>query len=211
MAAPQFAVPAKPPRPGVVSIAGYLQFAVFAFALVNAIVSYLVAKSLIPELSEAFLSSGAPSAAEAEEFANLMAITMGVVYFCLLIWPGAFALLGIWTLRGVNGVRITTWILGGIAVLCGLFSVLTSGLQSTLTTSNTTGGGEYAWAQEIDVQSLMPGWFTAYSVIQNIVSTGMYAAVVILLLLPAAHEYFRPARQSVQPQIYLPYEPPGKL
>lgn len=208
MAAPQFAAPPKPPRPGVVSAAGYLQFAVFGFALLNAIIGYLVARAIIPDLTDALMTEGAPSNADAEDFANLLAISMGVVYFCLLIWPAAFALLGIWTLRGVNGVRITTWILGGIAVLCGLFSVLTSGLQSSLASTNTTGGGEYAWAENVDINALMPGWFEAYSIVSNIVSTGMYAAVVILLLLPKAHEYFRPARPQIQPQIYLPYEPP---
>jgi len=208
VAAPQFAVPAKPPRPGVVSTAGYLQFAVFGFALLNAIIGYLVARSIIPDLTDALMSEGAPSNADAEDFANLLAISMGVVYFCLLIWPGAFALLGIWTLRGVNGVRITTWILGGIAVLCGLFSVLTSGLQSSLASSNTTGSAEYSWAEGVDVNALMPDWFNAYSIVSNVISTGLYTAVVILLLLPKANDFFRPLRRPTQPQIYLPYEPP---
>lgn len=208
MAAPQFAVPAKPPRPGVVSTAGYLQFAVFGFALLNAIIGYLVVRSIVPDITDALIAAGAPSTDEAENFASVLAISSGVIFFCLLIWPGAIALLGIWILRGINGVRITTWIMGGIAVLCGLFSVLTAGLQNSLAASNTTGGGEYAWAQQIDVNALMPGWYSAYSVVSNIISTGMYAAIVILLLLPKANEFFRPQRAMTQPQIYLPYEPP---
>ncbi|GLZ77172.1 hypothetical protein Afil01_19790 [Actinorhabdospora filicis] len=210
MSAPMYAPmpqPPKPPRPGVVSAAGFLQFGVAAFALVTAVATFIIGKSITDDLTSALMDAGAPSQSQAQDFATVVVFTMGAVGFCGLIWPGVVALLGIWTMKGVNGVRITVWVLAGIAVLCDGIAVLASGLTTSQSLNLNNGTDDYKWAQNVDIQKLMPEWYDAYGAAVNGIALLMYVGIIVLLALPKANEYFRPVPKFPQQPVYLPYDP----
>lgn len=199
--------PPKPPRPGVVSTAAFLQFGVAAFALITAVVTFIIGRSISDDLTRALVDAGAPSQSQAQDFASVVVFTIGAAGFCGLIWPGAVALLGIWTLKGVNGVRITVWCLAGVAILCDGISVLASGMTTSQTLNLNNDTGDYKWAANVDIQKLMPEWYDAYGAAVNGIALLMYVGIVVLLALPKANEFFRRAPKFPQQPVYLPYDP----
>lgn len=206
MAVPQFDVPAKPPRPGIVTAAGYLQFAVVAWVFAMAIVGFFVTRSISDELVAAVLKDdNTLTQDQAQQVTDFVMLAAGIGVFCALILPGTVAILGIWTLKGVNGVRIATWVVAGIGVLCGLFGLLSTGLNTASTSFSGGTAQEKQLAAQLDLEKLMPSWYQPLEIVSGVVTTGMYAAIVVLLLLPKAHDFFRTIPRPPAQAVFVPY------
>ena len=168
--------PAAPKPPGAVFTASYLFAGVAALALVSAVGTFFA----IPEFSHHRSEEAADGAA-----GDLAAY--GLIAFAVLtiVFGGLCLLLSLLDGRGRQGARVTTWVVGGLAV-CFNIALLTAGFYDSV-----------PW----------------YGDMTRIVSAGMLLltlASVTLLALPASHGYFRAAgsaRQNVRPAFAPPLAP----
>lgn len=191
---PQTAQPESKPTPGTVNTAAYIQFAILALSLlalvfglmysqdsIDAAVASLKDQGASQDLVDAYEQSGSFSS-----IGQIVGLLLAVVY----------AVLGIFNRRGVNGARITTWILSGVFLLCG---------AATLALSSV-GGGTTDGVDMDKVTTAMtdavPGWYNIFGSVAGILQIAGYLVVIVLLALPASNEFFRKA----PPQLILPGE-----
>jgi hypothetical protein len=96
--------------------------------------------------------------------------------------------LGLFDLRGNNGARIATWVVGGIGVLCCGSGVLIGRLASGIGQNSNTAEMQAAQKQ---VQAAYPSWYTGVQTTLTVLALLALIVVIVLLALPAASEYFR--------------------
>jgi hypothetical protein len=194
-------VPA-PRRPAVVTAAGYLMIAVAVLGLVIAVLPlpYAGHVSAVAKQAYAHVNNGA---AIASAVSAVTYITL-VVY---LIAGGALAVLAVFNLRGNNGTRIATWVVGGIGVLCCGSGVLIGRLA---TIGRNTGDPAMQAAQN-QVQAAYPSWYAGVSTTLTTLGLLALVAVIVLLALPTSNEYFRRGRAVAAPGLPpLPYPQVGQ-
>jgi hypothetical protein len=114
-------------------------------------------------------------------------ITVGIE---LLIIAG-FAVLAIFVNRGAQPARIVTWVLSGLAVLCLGCGSLVNAIVPSLLSADTSGQGAAAAELLEIIRNNTPDWIYYLSSALNILVVLMLLAVIILLALPAANDYFR--------------------
>jgi len=190
---PQTAQPERKPTPGTVDTAAYIQFAILALSVlalvfglmysqdaIDAAVASLKDQGAKQDLVDAYEQSGSFSS-----IGQIVGLLLAVVY----------AVLGIFNRRGVNGARITTWVLSGVFLLCG---------AATLALSSVGSGGTTDGVDMDKVTTAMtdavPGWYNIFGSVAGILQILGYLVVIVLLALPASNEFFRKA----PPQLILP-------
>ncbi|HEY2792770.1 MAG TPA: hypothetical protein VGJ28_10455, partial [Micromonosporaceae bacterium] len=101
-----YAMPAAPrQRPGVVTAAGYLLFGVAALVLVSIIVSASTYSKEVTQLKVLYADDpNLHNLLSAAKIGLVGGILVDVIAVALLV------MLGIFNLRGSNGMRITTWV-----------------------------------------------------------------------------------------------------
>jgi hypothetical protein len=197
-------VPAPPDRrPSVVSAAGYLLFAVALLALVIAVLPLPYASDVSAAAKRAYahIENG-------DAISTAISATIYVTVVVYLIAAAGLFVLGLFNLRGNNGTRIATWVIGGVGVLCCGSGVLIGRLATGIGQSNNT--PEMQAAQK-EVQAAYPSWYTGVQTTLTILALLALILVIILLALPAANAYFRrgkaqPAEPGLPP---LPYPEVG--
>ncbi|MFG2332537.1 hypothetical protein ACGFMM_23270 [Streptomyces sp. NPDC048604] len=171
------APPAAPKPPGAVFAASYLFAGVAALALVSAVGTLFA----VPEFRHLRSEEAADSTAGDLAAYGLIAFAVFTIVF-----GGLCLLLALLDGRGRQGARVTTWVVGGVAVIFNI-ALLAAGFYDSV-----------PW----------------YGDLTRLVSAGMLLltlASVTLLALPASHGYFRAAisaRQSVRPAFAPPPTPP---
>jgi hypothetical protein len=179
--------PAKP-RPTVVKVAVLLMWATVAMQLITLVVSLLPNEQLSAALDRFYedhpeLSGGGGGGAGAAT----TTITVGIE---LLIIAG-FAVLAIFVNRGAQPARIVTWVLGGLAVLCLGCGSLANAIVPSLLSADTSGQGAAA-AELLDIiRENTPDWSYYLTSALNVLVVLALLAVIILLALPAANDFFR--------------------
>ena len=186
MAYPYAQAPAPRSRPITVTVSSYLLYAVAAVELVTAVIGLSVVGTMSRVIGDAYpeaLSSG------------FKTIAVGSAVFAAIteiLFAAGLAILAIFNSRGRQGSRITTWVIGGIALCCNGFGVLGSGLRFQ-TNIDPGNGGPSATQLQRELNDALPQWYTAATVTLAVISLLALLAVIILLALPASNAYFRPA------------------
>lgn len=187
--------PARP-RPGVVTISTYLLLLFAICQLISVVISLATIGTVREVMDDAYRDSTVEGA---QNVADLVVVVgVGTAIFLLV---AAFALfgLGLVNLRGKNGSRIATWIVGGILFCCSGFNLL-SGLAGGLSTPGDT-SGDMPSGEEIQrrLEEALPGWVTPVSMLLGVISLISLLAALILLALPKANEFFRKPTQQWEP------------
>jgi hypothetical protein len=173
-------------RPTVVTVATNLLYLVAAVQVVAAVNGLSVVGRMSTVVGNAYTGTAASAAKTA---------IVGTVVFSAVVeilFGAGLAILAIFNNRGKQGSRITTWVIGGIALCCNGLGVLGSGssFQSRLDPGN---GGPSSAELQRQIRDALPSWYTGISILLAVVSLLALLAVIILLALPAANQYFRPA------------------
>ncbi|MGC5051306.1 hypothetical protein ACLQ2S_07635 [Micromonospora sp. DT48] len=184
------------PRPGVVTISTYL---LLLFALCQ-LISVIISLSTIGTVREVMEDAYRDSTVEgAQNVADITVVITVVTVVFLLVMAFATAGLGLLNLRGKNGSRIATWIVGGILFCCTGLNLL-SGLAGNLSTPGDS-SGDMPSGEEIQrrLEDALPSWMTPVSILLGVISLIALLVALILLALPKANEFFRKPTQQWEP------------
>lgn len=209
------------PRPGAVSAAGYLLYGVTALSIIAAGV-YFAQLSSAGDIARRVAGPGD----DPEALATGARIGVGGVGAICLLAAVMFAICAAYNLRGRNGMRITTWAVGGLFALCLGCSAVGSGIGAAVgstTTTTTTGISSSSQA----VVNSFPAWYRVSISILEVVSVVLLLVTIILLGMPASNAYFRKPspmlmampggyQMPAYPPLYpppgqMPYPPPGQM
>jgi hypothetical protein len=197
-----------PRRPAVVSAAGYTLLGVAVAAVLLA---------LLPLPSASHVSAVARDAyanvENGDTTATAVSATIYVTVVVYLLAAAGLVVLARFDLRGANGARIATWIVGGVGVLCCGSGILIGRLASGVGTNTSA---EMQAAND-KVRAAYPSWLFPTQTTVTVLALLGLILVIILLALPASAAYFRPAvaQQPADPGLPpLPYpeiggEPPA--
>ncbi|HEY1489255.1 MAG TPA: hypothetical protein VGF84_24330 [Micromonosporaceae bacterium] len=174
-------------RPSAVTAAGYLLYLVAGLLVVNIIVSLTTISNALDFIRRTY-------AADPNQHTILTAAKIGIGFGIAvdIILVALVVVLAVFDLRGRNGMRITTWVIAGLGVLClgcGAFGNVTgSALKQNTGTGQTV---------TVDVKNVIPSWAKDASMAIDIISTLALIAVIILLALPASNAFFKKPPQMV--------------
>ena len=190
-------------RPGAVTAAGYLLYTVAALFLVSVVVGLSTAGKTLRATKDVLQQTSNRDATTAIKAGLFVGIGVDVVVVVV------FILMAVYVLRGSNAWRITAWVISGLGVLCTLCGVGGAGL-SRINSSNLTS------AQSQELKDAVPAWARDGQIAVNLLIAIALIAVIILLALPAANDFFRrPPMAFLPPGVgpayppYPMYPPPG--
>lgn len=180
-------------RPGVVTAAVALQWLMLLSTLIGTVAAIAfgddIAAAMRVELENQRV---APDIVDAVADGGNDPISLGLT----VALAAGYAVLGWFNLRGSRGARITTWVFSGVLLLCSVLGMVVS------TMAGNVGDG-------LDIDRVVdagyaaaPGWYDSWATVSGVVSLLCCAAVVVLLALPAAADYFR----TPEPDVVLPPE-----
>ncbi len=159
----------RPPRPVTVTAAAGLMLFQVVLSLLGAIMT-IANKDIIRDAAEAQQPADGPQM-DTDTIVNV-ALVFGIGFSVVIAI--VFVVLALLNLRGSNVARIITW------VVCGLFLCC-------------TGFGFIGSFQQTDA---VPGWYTAYSIINAVLALLIYIAVIVLLALPISNKFFKPTQPN---------------
>lgn len=193
--------PAGQPRPGTVTAASGLLYFLALVSLVSVALTVYSASFLDAAKIQAIYEEAGMSASQAETTASAAAIGVYAGAALPLLIGVLYLILGIFVGKGKQWARITTWVVAGIAVCCNAFGLLGTAAGSMLSNMGNTAGFDQQAATE-DIEALMPGWLNATSVGLTVVTLIASILVIILLVLPPSHPYFRRPEPQWTPPAY---------
>jgi hypothetical protein len=159
----------RPPRPQTVTLAGAILVGEAVLLLIGAVASVLFADT-IKKASDDYIAAHGGASSSANFGTNeAFGIIFGVIFAAILVG------LALGNLRGVNAIRIITWVVSGLIVCCVGFSTI--GSAAVL--------GKY-----------LPGGYLAYTYIVNLLELVGFIAVIVLLALRPSNAYFNPKSQQ---------------
>ncbi|WBB48190.1 hypothetical protein O3597_24280 [Verrucosispora sp. WMMA2044] len=183
-------------RPGVVTISTYLLLLFAICQLIGVVISLTTIGTVRDVMEDAYRDSTVEGAQNVADIVVL--VSVGTAIFLLV---AAFALfgLGLLNLRGKNGARIATWIVGGILFCCTGFGQL-SGFAGSMGTPGDT-SGDMPSGEEIQrrLEDALPSWTTPVTILLGVISLISLLVALILLALPKANEFFRKPTQQWEP------------
>ncbi|MEU4243836.1 hypothetical protein [Actinoplanes sp. NPDC026619] len=185
--------------------ASYLLYLVAVLEVINAIIAFTIIGPVSDALTDVYANT---SLADSGSTIIKASYTIGAVVNLLL--GAGFALLGYFDSRGKNPARITTWVIGGIALCCVGLGLGFSGVSSSLENDTTSGGPSSSQVQRA-IEDAIPSWYTPLSITVTVIVLISLLTVLILLALPASNEFFRkqPVAGAWDQQVaYPPY--PGQ-
>jgi hypothetical protein len=111
-----------------------------------------------------------------------------------------FIVLAIFNNSGKNPARITTWVLAGLGVCCGTIFLIGSAASSTFN-FDSEGRGNRPDPEDVQrqVNDALPSWYNPVVITLGLVALLVLLAVIILLALPPANEFFRKPPAVWQP------------
>ncbi len=191
-------------RPLQVTAAGYLLFAVAVLALVVAVLPLPYASDVSAAAKRAY--AGLPNGSTTASIISATTYVTAVIY---VLAAAGLVVLGVFDLRGSNGARIATWIVGGLGVLCCGGGVASRGLTANLGQGSNA---EQMRAAAKEVQKAYPSWFTGVQTALTILAVLALILVIIFITLPASNAYFRrgkaPLADPGLPPLAYPQVPP---
>lgn len=191
----------SPARPGTVSFATFLLYLLALLSIVSAALNIYTASFQDKEkLLAIFLEGGYPQD-QAEASASLAPVTFYAGAGVSVVLAILYVVLAIFVGKGKQWARITAWVVSGLGICCGLIGLAFLSFESTLTGMADTGGIDVEKVTA-DQAALLPSWLTPLTNALSIVSLVACIAVVVLLLLPPSHPYFRKPEPVWTPPAY---------
>jgi len=186
----------RPPRPAVVSIAGYLLFVLAGLQLLSLIVSLQTFGAMRDVLPDIYRDT--PMEGKEDTI-----ITLGIVFGVgvVVLFVAGFIVLGLLDLRGKQPARIVTWVFLGLLLCCNVIGLAGSGVSSLGQNSGTSGIDAEEMQRRLN--DATPSWVHPASLALTALQALIAICVIVLLLLPAAHPFFR--KQPVADQWTPPY------
>lgn len=188
---------AQPPRPTTVTISAFLLIAMAVLQLLGIGVSLLslgAAKDAVAKL----YPSGSDEAKIFETaftFGIVLAVVLSIIFAALLL------VCGIFVGKGKQWARITTWVVGGLMLCCGVAGLAGGAMQGMIPQQGAGSGPSQAEITQA-VQDATPGWITGVSTGLQLIGVLAALAVVILLALPPSHAFFRKPAPEWTPPTY---------
>lgn len=183
-------------RPGSVTAAGYLLFAialVSLLGLVTGLASY-------PTIRDVFAADYKGTTMESSSgVIALVALITAII--TVLIFGGGAVILAPFVLKGRQPARIITWVLCGLLVCCQGSSVASSGLNTGSFGRGTTNGPD----PQVVAQHLadnLPAWIRPTEIATGALLALLAIVVIVLLALPASHPFFRKQAEQWTPPAY---------
>jgi hypothetical protein len=168
-------------RPSVVTTAAYLLYLVAGLLAVNVIIAVATFSKSVDAIDALYVGNlQHDNVVTAAKIAIGVSIGIEVVLVALMILLAAF------NLRGSNGMRITTWVIGGLDALClgcGLFGNLSVSTFS----ENSVGTGQ----NRVNLRDVLPTWAKDLSLTVQVISILALIVVIILLATTPANAFFR--------------------
>jgi hypothetical protein len=206
--APQYQQPAPEgpkTRPTVVTAAVWIQFATAALLIVSALASLTTVDAVVDATMRAMESD--PSLADAgtdiSTFEDFIRIGAYVGVAAYVVFAVFYVVLGLLNNRGNRPGRVLSWILSGIALFCcGLGQLIGLGMQGM-----TAGSGSEQYNDEMmqAIEEATPMWATVLEWVALFMLIAGSLAIIILLAMPAANEFFR---KDEAPMGLYPYPQP---
>lgn len=187
-------------RPATVTAATWLLLVAAVAYVIIAVLGFWQAGTFADVFEEAYAGT------ELDEVARFLgtvtAIFLGIFY---LLFAVGFSVLALFDYRGKNPARITTWVIGGVALCCTGLSLVSMGLDAAIG-ADLEGGPDAAELERL-LDAALPGWyypatwgFTGLTVVALL-------AALILLAMPSANAFFRKSPPAAPPPPY-PQAPP---
>src|SRR5262245_16122328 len=110
--------PGPTPRPSVVTWAGILLYVVAGLLVVTAITVFTEMNAVVDGIRQAYANDPSVDATDLDNALSIARSILAVIAVFFLVIAGLYGILAIFDLKGRNGMRITTWVIGGIGVLC---------------------------------------------------------------------------------------------
>jgi len=192
----EVAQPGQRKRPGVVTAASSLLY-FCAVVLVVVAGLGLLQMDKTSKITEEVLA-GTPGGDSAGTLVRVSLIGAAALDIVLAI---GIVVLGVFVGKGKQPARIITWVVAGLGVLCIGCSLAAGGLSL----SNTP--EQKLLAERLSQE--MPAWQTAISTALNGLSVIALVAVIIMLALPAANDYFRKEQEVWVPPTTWPQDMSG--
>jgi hypothetical protein len=197
------ATPAAPKtRPSTVSIAVWLLYLYAALQVVGVI----VAVATLGRMQEAFKLAfkETPNADQAGTIGAVIAVFYAI--FGILFAAG-FVVLAILDGKGKNPARIITWVLGGIAVCCGGYGLISTAAGASMNFGNSGGSnGPTATEMQRILKDTLPSWYYPTLTALGIIELLAIIVAVVLLAMPASNQFFR---KQPEPTWQPPMPPPA--
>jgi hypothetical protein len=168
-----------------VTISSYLLYLVAAVELITAIMGL----SVIGKMSRVVDDAYSGTVGSAGQTVIVGAAVFGAVI--QILFGAGLTILAIFNNRGKQGSRITTWVIGGLALCCNGFGVLGSGADFSGRFDPGTSGGPSSADVERRINDALPSWYSPTSVLLSSISVLALLAVVVLLAMPASNAFFR--------------------
>ncbi len=201
---PPVATPAPRPRPSTVTTAGMLLYGLAGLTFISLIISAATFSKLTNAATDAY--AGVPNGdtiASAAKIGGIVGFVLDVIVIVLLV------LLALFNMRGSNGMRITTWVIAGLGVLCYGCGAIGGGLSGSFSSRSSSGD---ATQQQLNdaadkLRDALPGWLTPVQITASVLSLILAATVIILLALPASNQFFRKQEPEFVPYPQYPQYP----
>jgi hypothetical protein len=183
-------------RPSVVTISTYLLLLFAICQLISVVISLATIGTVRDVMEDAYRDSTVEGAQNIADV--VVVIGVGTAIFLLVAALALFGL-GLVNLRGKNGSRIATWIVGGLLFCCVGLQLL-SGLAGGFSAPGDT-SGDMPSGDEIQrrLEEALPGWVTPVTMLLGVISLISLLAALILLALPKANEFFRKPTPQWEP------------
>jgi hypothetical protein len=198
------AQPAAPrARPTTVTAAVYSLYALAALQLLSIIAALAVIGPSIKAVED-FV----PAGDDRDLIVTSTRIGTYVGIGFAVLFAIAWVVLAIFDGKGKQPARIVTWVLGGLFLCCVSLSLIGTAAGNLI-----GGGGEVNGIDQDEltrrIEDATPGWAHALSTVSSVLQLLLALAAVILLALPASHDFFRKPQAEWQPPVDGGYYPPA--
>jgi hypothetical protein len=190
-----YAVPAQPQpsAPGTVRISSLLLWLLGLISLISGALAVYQGTLLTKDKVLPILEDAGMNSTEADAAASVFGLVFYGTGFISILFAVLFFVLALFVGRGKQWARITTWVVGGLNLCCGLAGL---GLGGSSFASGMGGGTDTSIDSDRvnqGIADLVPSWLESVSLVLSIVSLIALIVVIILLALPPSHPYFRKA------------------
>ena len=175
--------PGPTPRPAVVTWAGILLYAVAGLLAVTTVTVFAESNAIVDGIRQSLAGDPRFDANNLDSAVSAARVFVAIFALFFLVIAALYVILAIFDLKGRNGMRITTWVIAGIGVLC--FGLGAGGRGSDTIAQSQANG------QTVTVHVHIPAAISTVTTIVNILGVLCLIAVIILLALPASNDFFR--------------------
>lgn len=178
----------QPPgeRPQSVTIAAMLCMATIVLSLISGVMGFAFNAGVKSNCEDYYAANGLgdyTSNCDVNSGGTTLFSAIFYILFALL-----FTAIALGLLRGINGLRITAFVLYGLYGLCGVIGLIGLGAITSA----------YSALDSSAVDEIVPGWYIPMSVITSVLGLGISITVIVMLAGGAAKTWFAAIRTAKQ-------------